>query len=439
MIYKKTQKPSISSLLPIGIFLTLYLGLGVMFEYVLKIPMGFYKIPIIVVFLISLFFACLQNRKVSFNDKLKIMGSGIGDFNIISMILIFLLSGMFSGIIGRTSATSVAYFLLSSFPSQFIPIILFAVGCIISISMGTSMGTIALITPIAYSVADASGFPVSLCVASVICGSFFGDNLSFISDTTIIVCNGQGCRMKDKFYANLKIVAYAVVITLAILLYVSSKYNISSEIQYNWSLINIIPYFIVLLLSLLGISVFIVLSIGIVIGSLMSISTGVVPATDLLIQAGNGANGMFETIIVTLLVSSISALVKNNGGYEFLLNFIQKHFKGQKMGQIGAGILISFTDIATANNTVAIIIVNPILKELAMKYKISAKRMASIIDTFSCITQGIIPYGAQMLVAISAVSALGGTISAFDIIPQLYYLYALLLSSIVYILKSKSL
>ena len=266
MIYKKTQKPSISSLLPIGIFLTLYLGLGVMFEYVLKIPMGFYKIPIIVVFLISLFFACLQNRKVSFNDKLKIMGSGIGDFNIISMILIFLLSGMFSGIVGRTSAASVAYFLLSSFPSQFIPIILFAVGCIISISMGTSMGTIALITPIAYSVADASGFPVSLCVASVICGSFFGDNLSFISDTTIIVCNGQGCRMKDKFYANLKIVAYAVVITLAILLYVSSKYNISSEIQYNWSLINIIPYFIVLLLSLLGISVFIVLSIGRVIG-----------------------------------------------------------------------------------------------------------------------------------------------------------------------------
>lgn len=271
----------------------------------------------------------------------------------------------------------------------------------------------------------------------MICGAFFGDNLSFISDTTIAVCNGQGCRMKDKFYANLKIVAYAVIITLAILFYVSSKYKISNEMKYYWNLVNIIPYIIVLALSMAGMSVFVVLSIGIVIGSVISISTGLVPAIDLLTQAGNGANGMFETIIVILLVSSISALVKNNGGYEFLLNFIQKHFKGQKMAQIGAGILISFTDIATANNTVAIIIVNPILKELATKYKISAKRMASIIDTFSCITQGIIPYGAQMLVAISAVSALGWTISAFDIIPQLYYLYALLLSSVVYIIRSK--
>lgn len=437
MIRKDKQKHGIISLLPIGVFLTLYLGLGILFEYILKIPMGFYKIPIIVVFLISLFFACLQNRKVSFNDKLKIMGNSIGDFNIISMILIFLLAGMFSGIVGRTSAASVAYFLLSSFPSQFIPIILFIVGCIISISMGTSMGTVALITPIAYSVADNSGFPVALCVAAIICGAFFGDNLSFISDTTIAVCNGQGCRMKDKFYSNFKIVACAFVITLIFFFFVSLKYHISNEIKYEWNLVNIIPYFIVLVLSIIGINVFTVLSVGIVIGSVVSIATGVVPAIDLLTQAGNGASGMFETIVVTLLVSSISALVKNNGGYAFLLNFIQKYFKGTRMGQVGAALLISFIDIATANNTVAIIIVNPIAKELATKYKISAKRMASIIDTFSCITQGIIPYGAQMLIAISSVAAAGGTISAFDIMSHLYYLYALLFVSIVYILKLK--
>lgn len=437
MIRKDEQKHGIISLLPIGVFLTLYLGLGILFEYILKIPMGFYKIPIIVVFLISLFCACLQNRKVSFNDKLKIMGSSIGDFNIISMILIFLLAGMFSGIVGRTSATSVAYFLLSSFPSQFIPIILFVVGCVISISMGTSLGTVALITPIAYSVADTSGFPVALCVAAIICGAFFGDNLSFISDTTIMVCNGQGCRMKDKFYANFKIVICAVLITLAILFFASSKYNVSNDIKYDWNLINMLPYFIVLVLSIIGINVFTVLGIGIVIGSTISIATGTVPAVDLLTQAGHGANGMFETIIVTLLVSSISALVKSNGGYEFLLNFIQKYFKGKRMGQIGAALLIGFTDVATANNTVAIIIVNPIAKEIATKYRISAKRMASIIDTFSCITQGIIPYGAQMLVAISSVAAAGGTISAFDIMSHLYYLYALFFVSIIYIIKSK--
>lgn len=430
-------KPNLFALLPIGIFLFLYLGLGIAFEYVLKIPMGFYKIPIIVVFLIALFFACLQNRKINFNEKLQVMAHGIGDFNIISMILIFLLAGIFAGIVGRTSATSVAYCLLSTFPSQFAVMILFAVSCFVSISMGTSLGTVALITPIAYSVADTSGFPVALCIASVIGGAFFGDNLSVISDTTIAVCNGQGCKMKDKFYANLKIVFFAVVITLGLLWLISTRYNIDNTITHEYELINIIPYLIVLLLSIIGLNVFIVLSIGIIIGSIISVSTGIVPITDLLSQAGNGANGMFETIIVVLLVSSISSLIEKNGGFVALLDLIQKHFKGKKMGQIGIALLVSLIDIATANNTVAIVVANPIAKEISKKYGISSKRTASIIDTFACITQGIIPYGAQMLVAISAVASLGGSISAFDIISNLYYIYALLFVSVLYIIKGK--
>ena len=430
-------KPNLFALLPIGIFLFLYLGLGITFEYVLKIPMGFYKIPIIVVFLIALFFACLQNRKINFNEKLQVMAHGIGDFNIISMILIFLLAGIFAGIVGRTSATSVAYCLLSTFPSQFAVMILFAVSCFVSISMGTSLGTVALITPIAYSVADTSGFPVALCIASVIGGAFFGDNLSVISDTTIAVCNGQGCKMKDKFYANLKIVLFAVAITLGLLWLISTRYNIDNTITHEYELINIIPYLIVLLLSIIGLNVFIVLSIGIIIGSIISVSTGIVPITDLLSQAGNGANGMFETIIVVLLVSSISSLIEKNGGFVALLDLIQKHFKGKKMGQIGIALLVSLIDIATANNTVAIVVANPIAKEISKKYGISSKRTASIIDTFACITQGIIPYGAQMLVAISAVASLGGSISAFDIISNLYYIYALLFVSVLYILRWK--
>ena len=430
-------KPNLFALLPIGIFLFLYLGLGIVFEYVLKIPMVFYKIPIIVVFLIALFFACLQNRKINFNEKLQVMAHGIGDFNIISMILIFLLAGIFAGIVGRTSATSVAYCLLSTFPSQFAVMILFAVSCFVSISMGTSLGTVALITPIAYSVADTSGFPVALCIASVIGGAFFGDNLSVISDTTIAVCNGQGCKMKDKFYANLKIVLFAVAITLGLLWLISTRYNIDNTITHEYELINIIPYLIVLLLSIIGLNVFIVLSIGIIIGSIISVSTGIVPITDLLSQAGNGANGMFETIIVVLLVSSISSLIEKNGGFVALLDLIQKHFKGKKMGQIGIALLVSLIDIATANNTVAIVVANPIAKEISKKYGISSKRTASIIDTFACITQGIIPYGAQMLVAISAVASLGGSISAFDIISNLYYIYALLFVSVLYIIKGK--
>jgi len=436
---KENVKPNIFALFPIVVFLFLYLGLGITFEYILKIPMGFYKIPIIVVFLIALFVACLQNRKIDFNEKLKTMAHGIGNFNIVSMILIFLLSGMFAGIVGKTSATSVAYFLLSYCPAEFSVIIIFVVSCFVSISMGTSLGTVALISPIAYSISINSGFSVELCIASVICGSFFGDNLSFISDTTITVCNGQGCRMKDKFLANLKIVSIAVVITLIILCYKSlSSYNNIQEIKnYDWNLINIIPYIVVLILSVLGINVFVVLMVGILIGSFVSIYTGILPITDLLAKAGEGANGMFETIIVVLLVSSISSLIEKNGGFVALLNLMQKVFTGKKFGQLGIACVVSLIDIATANNTVAIVVANSIAKEISKKYKISAKRTASIIDTFSCITQGILPYGAQMLVAISSVATLGGTISSFKIIANLYYLYVLFLVCLFFIFCSK--
>ena len=434
----EATKGNIFALLPIFVFLILYLGLGVLFEYVLKIPMGFYKIPIIVVFLIALFVACLQNRKVKLNEKLKIMGYGIGNFNIVSMILIFLLAGMFAGVVGKTSATNVAYCLLSYFPSQFSVIVIFIVSCFISMSMGTSLGTVALITPIAYSVSQNTCFSVEMCIASVICGAFFGDNLSFISDTTIAVCNGQDCRMKDKFYANFKIAFIAMVFTLIILLYQSQQCNETFEFQkYDWNITNLLPYLIVLVLSIIGINVFIVLTIGIIIGSFVSIFTNAFPIVELLAKAGNGANGMFETIIVVLLVSSISALIEKNNGFVALLNLIQKVFKGKTLGQLGIAMVVMLIDIATANNTVAIVVANPIAKEISTKYRISAKRTASIIDTFACIAQGIIPYGAQMLVAISSVATIGGTISAFDIIPKLYYLHILFIVSIFFILCCK--
>ena len=434
---KDIIKPNIFALFPIVIFLTLYLGLGFLFEFVLKIPMGFYKIPIIVVFLISLFIACLQNRKVSFDEKLKIMAYGIGNFNIVSMILIFLLAGIFAGIVGRDGATNIAHLLLSVLPSQFAVIVIFIVSCFVSLSMGTSLGTVALITPIAFSVADSSSFPLALCVATVICGAFFGDNLSFISDTTIAVCNGQGCKMKDKFYANFKISFIAFLITLTILFFISIKYNVSEISKYNWNIIGIIPYLIVLFLSIIGVNVFIVLSVGIIIGSIISVYNGFVPITDLLLQAGRGANNMFETIIVVLLVSSISALIEKNGGFVALLNMTRKIFKGKTLGQFGIALLAVLMDIATANNTVAIVVANPIAKQMSTEYKISAKRTASIIDSFSCITQGLIPYGAQMLVAISSVATLGGVISFFDIMSYLYYLYALLFVFVISILTSK--
>ena len=206
------------ALLPIGVFLVIYLGLGLIFEYVMKIPMGFYNIPIVVAFLVALLVACLQNRKLSFDQKLELMGKGVGDKNIITMILIFMAAGIFVGVVGRSSAESVAYFVLSFIPAQFSVLVLFVVSSFVSVAMGTSVGTITLITPIAVAVAGGSGFSLPLCIGSVVGGAMFGDNLSFISDTTIAACNGQGCEMKDKFRENFGIAFPAALATLVIIL-----------------------------------------------------------------------------------------------------------------------------------------------------------------------------------------------------------------------------
>ena len=421
------------ALLPIGIFVVLYLGLGILFEYVLKISMGFYSIPIVVIFLIALLVACLQNRNLSFDEKLTIMGKGIGDKDIVTMILIFLTAGIFVGTVGRESAQSVAYFMLSIIPAQYAVAVLFIVSCFVSLAMGTSVGTITLITPIAAAVSSASGFDVALCVGSVVGGAMFGDNLSFISDTTIAACNGQGCAMKDKFKENFFIALPAAIVSIILILVISMRSDISGTIDMPYSLIQILPYVLVLIGGVVGINVFVVLMIGIVSGVIILLATGAVPATDILKNMGTGVSGMFETAMVAVLVSAICALIRENGGFEALLNGIKRVFKGKKNGQLGMGLLVGLMDISTANNTVAIVMANPIAKEMSENYGISSRKSASILDTFSCIFQGIIPYGAQMLVAISAVVEVGFTITAFDIIPYLFYPFLLLISSLIFI------
>ena len=427
------NKGNAKALIPIGVFLVLYLGLGILFEYVLKIPMGFYNIPIVVIFLIALLVACLQNPKLSFDDKLVLMGKGIGDKDIVTMILIFMAAGIFTGVVGRNGANSVAYFLLSIVPAKFAVAMLFVIACLVSISMGTSVGTITLITPIAVAVSRASGFDMALCVATVVGGSMFGDNLSFISDTTIAACNGQGCEMKDKFRENFAIALPAAIITLILILVLSLNTYKGQAVNEGYNLVQIIPYLLVLIGGIVGINVFIVLLIGIVSGSVIMLLTGAIAPTELLSSMGSGAAGMFETTMVAILVSAICALIKEYGGFTSLLNFIKKVFKGKKLGQLGIGLLVGAMDIATANNTVAIVMANPIARDMSKEYGISNKKTASILDTFSCVFQGIIPYGAQMLVAVSAVNEMNGEISAFQIMPYLFYPFILLISSLVFI------
>ncbi|MEE1042605.1 MAG: Na+/H+ antiporter NhaC family protein, partial [Clostridia bacterium] len=403
------------------------------FEYVMKIPMGFYNIPIVVAFLAALLVACLQNRKVKFDEKIAIMGKGIGEPNIATMILIFLVAGIFVGVVGRSSAESVAYFMLSIMPVQYAVAVLFVVGCFVSLAMGTSVGTITLLTPIAYAVSTTSGFDMPLCVASVMGGAMFGDNLSFISDTTIAACNGQGCQMKDKFRENFAIALPAAIVSVILLLVLSFNSDVNGTVENTYNLIQIIPYVLVLIGGIIGVNVFVVLLIGILSGSVIMLATGATAFTELLGNMGNGASGMFETVIVAVLVSAICALIRENGGFDALLNGIRRTFKGKKGGQLGVGVLVGTLDVATANNTVAIVMANPIAKEISAEYNISPKKTASLLDTFSCVFQAIIPYGAQMLVAISTVTGLGGSISAFDIIPKLFYPYLLCLSSLLFI------
>ena len=426
---EKKPTPRAVALLPVAVFLALYLVLGIILEYVLKIEMGFYQIPIVVAFLVALLVACLQNRRVSFEEKLVLMGQGIGDKNIVTMILIFLVAGIFVGVTGRSSAEAVAYFLLSIAPVKLAVAVLFVVACFVSMAMGTSVGTITLLAPIAVAVSANSGFDLPLCIASVMGGAMFGDNLSFISDTTIAACSTQGTEMKDKFRANFKIALPAAVAALALIIAVSLGTDVQNAISGGHDLVLIIPYVLVLMGGIVGLNVFVVLLVG--------IAAGQVTALELMGNMGSGVSGMFETILVTILVASLCGLIRAYGGFESILAFIRRMFRGKRGGQLGIGLLVGLMDIATANNTVAIVMAGPIAKEVAGEYGISPKRSASLLDTFSCVFQGVIPYGAQMLVALSTCATLGYTISAFEIIPLLFYPFLLCLSSLLFILFDK--
>ena len=422
------------ALIPIGVFIVFYLSLGILFEYVMKIPMGFYSVPVVVAFLLAIFVAVLQTRGISLDRKLDIMGEGVGNRDIITMLLIFLLAGIFVGVVGRDAAESVAYFMLSVTPPRLAVVVLFIVSCFVSTAMGTSVGTITLISPIAYAISAESGFSLPLCIGTVVGGAMFGDNLSFISDTTIAACNGQGCKMKDKFKTNFAIVVPAAIVTIAIILLLSMKADVPESIDREYNMLQIIPYVLVLISGIVGINVFVTLLIGIVSGSIIMLAMGSVDFPGLLSNMGSGASGMFETSMVAILVSALCALVRYNGGFDALLAGIRKVFRGKRGGQLGIGLLVGLMDIATANNTVAIVMANPIAREMAKDYGISQRKTASLLDTFSCIFQGILPYGAQILVALSVVHTLGGDLSAFDIIRFLTYPAMLLISSLIFIL-----
>ena len=417
------------ALLPIGVFLVLYIGLGIIFK-------DFYKMSVVVAFLVAILVACIQHRGVSFDEKLSIMTRGLADKNITTMILIFLASGIFAGILGRDSAASVADLFLSFIPAQYSALVLFVVSCFVSTAMGTSCGTIAVIGPIACSLSGATGVNLALCMGSVVGGAMFGDNLSFISDTTIAATTTQGCNMKDKFKENFFIALPAAVLTIIILLiFAFTGDTVTDYTPASPNLWLLIPYVLVLIGGIIGINVFVVLLAGIGTAFVIKLCLGI-KFVEIISSMGSGANGMFEVILVTMLVSMLSGIMREMGGFDALLYFIKRTFKGRVGGQLGIGALVSAMDVATANNTVAIVMAAPIAKNISEEYGISNKKTASLLDIFGSVVQGIIPYGAQMIYAVNAIAFAyaGGviteTVSAVQMIPYVIYPILLAVSAI---------
>lgn len=427
----KINKGNGWALLPIGVFLVLYIGLGIIFG-------DFYKMSVVVAFLAAILVGCIQHRGVSFDKKLEIMTTALADKNIVTMILIFLASGVFAGVLGRDSAASVADLLLSFIPAQYSALVLFVVSCFVSTAMGTSCGTIAVIGPIACSLSGSTGVSLALCMGSVIGGAMFGDNLSFISDTTIAATTTQGCKMKDKFKENFFIALPAAVITIVILLiFALTESGVKDYTPASPNLWLLIPYVLVLIGGIIGINVFVVLIVGIATAFVIKLCLSI-KFVEIIGLMGSGASGMFEVILVTILVTMLSGIMRHFGGFDSLLYFVKRVFKGKLGGQLGIGALVSAMDIATANNTVAIVMAAPIAKNISEEYGITNTKTASILDIFGSVVQGILPYGAQMIYAVSAIATAyaGGvivsTISAVDIIPYLFYPFLLALSAIVF-------
>ena len=398
------------ALLPIGVFLVIFLGAGILFN-------DFYGMPVIVAFLIALFVAFLQNRKVSFDEKVRIIASGLGVGNIITMCLIFLCAGGFSGAVTAAGGVDSTVALgLSLIPAKFVIAGLFVIACFISVSMGTSMGTIAALAPIAVGISEATEFSMAVCVAAVVCGAMFGDNLSMISDTTIAAVKTQGCEMKDKFKANFLIVLPAAVLTVIYFWFVTRgvNYNVPENLDYH--ILEVVPYIVVLVGALIGINVFIVLLSGTVISLVVGVAAGNIALSEMFTVVGDGVVSMYDITVISIIVACIVSLVRANGGIQFILNMIRKRIHGQRGAQAGIAALALAVDLCTANNTVAIVMSGPIAKEISDEFHVDSKRSASLLDMFTSVGQGLIPYGAQLL---SAATLTG--LTPFDMMPHLVY------------------
>lgn len=426
------KKGNAWALTPIIVFLVLFIGYGIWNDN------DFYKMPAIAGFVTALVVAFLLNRKVTFHEKLEAAAKGMADENVMIMCLVFVMAGAFSGAVNAAGgADSTVNFGLSILPSNVAVVGVFLIGCFISTSMGTSVGTITVLSPIAIGIAEKTGFPVALCLGAAVCGAMFGDNLSMISDTTIAATRTQGCDMKDKFRENIKLVLPAAIITIIILFVktMGSEYQITENLHYD--IVRILPYLVVLIGALIGANVIMLLAGGTVLSLGVGLYYGDFGLKDIFTVMGNGITSMYDITVISIIVAGVVALIRMNGGIDWILYVIRKLVRGKKGAEIGIAALSAAVDCATANNTIAIVIAGPVAKEIAEEYGIEPKRTASLLDIFTSFCQGLIPYGAQILTAVSFTVGTALEISPVDLIAYCYYPMLMAVSALIFIIIGK--
>ena len=418
------KKGSGLALVPFLVFVVIYLGAGLILQSQ-GVEMAFYQFPSVTAMFIALLVAFAMT-KGNINERFRIFAKGAANEDVLTMLIIYLLAGAFSSVAasmgGRDATVNLG---LSLIPVQFLTAGVFIISAFMGTATGTSMGTIGAIVPIAVGVADKGGLSVPLVVGACVGGAMFGDNLSMISDTTIAPTRSQGCEMRDKFRVNFFIALPAALITIVILLVMGRPETMPDMGVLEYSIIKVLPYLLVLVLALVGMNVFLVLTIGIFAAGIVGLATGSLDIFGFAQSIWGGFTGMNEVFFLTLFCGGMSQMVTHNGGIVWLIEKLRGMMKSNKSAQLGIAALVSLADCATANNTVAIVLSGSVAKDISHEYKVDPRRTASLLDIFSCVFQGIIPYGAQILTAAALTSAYGIAMSPTDIIPRLWYCWIL--------------
>lgn len=396
------------ALSPLIVFLVLYLATSIIVQ-------DFYKVPIAVAFLVSATYALLTVRG-TMNERIKIFAKGAGNSTMVLMLAIFVLAGAFAASAKTMGAVDATVNLaLKYLPEQAILPGIFLASCFISLSIGTSCGTIAALTPLAVGIAQQSGISTPMMIGLVVGGTYFGDNLSFISDTTIVATQTQGCSMKDKFRVNISIVAPVALLMLIVYFFLGENVSTPAEVgEANFRLV--LPYLAVVILAICGVNVLLSLGIGIFLTGIIGMVMGTYDVFGWFAAMNEGMMGMSELIIVTILAGGMLEIIRHNGGIELIIKALTRNIQSKRAGEMSIAALTCLVNVCTANNTVAIITTGPIAKDIAQRFRIDPRKSASILDTASCFTQGLLPYGAQVLIAAGL-----SEVNPIAIIPHLYY------------------